>query len=327
MFLLIMANMNAYQSIQSGTKKDALCSGICLGLIFCAITFVKGVFEFIFLVFALVYLLAMIMSFFQNKKNATINCLLVFLAFSICYQIPVMAYKSLNKEYNDHYALTNRGSWALYSSCARRAEQLTPERLWTALAYIPGKGFCEGTFGPQKCYFWGIESLDSFGITKYQEVAAFTPASMVDQKMMALSKEKVMHNPGQFLFLMSLDAIKMFFWESTKIGFVEYPSWLQRLYDSHLLKNGLRTVISILSLMGFIFLLVISFKKIVPFFKFNPTADTKDIDSVLILILLSSFIGFYALFDTIPRFALPIASLELVTIALWTDATFFRKEK
>ena len=92
-----------------------------------------------------------------------INCFLVLLTFSACYQAPVVAYKFLNKKYNDHYTFTNRGSWALYSSCARRAEKLTPERLLTALAYIPGKGFCEETLGPEKCYFWGIETLDSYG--------------------------------------------------------------------------------------------------------------------------------------------------------------------
>lgn len=307
---LILANIKAYQSIQSGTIKVALRSGLYLGLVFIAVTFVKGIFEFIFLVFALFYLSAMLTHFLKGKKSIAINCLVLLLAFSACYQIPLTAYKLLNKKYNGHYALTNRGSWALYASCARRAEKLDPERLLTALAYIPGKGFCEDTFGHEKCAFWGIENLDSLGLTKFHEVSANTPSSMIDQKMLALSKQKIMRNPVQFLFLMGLDGIKMFFWESTQIGFVDYPPWLRQLYDNRLLKDTWRAVVSLLSLAGFIFLI------------FNLTAGNRPIDSLLIFILMAGFIGFYALFDTIPRFALPIAPLELITIALLADAMY-----
>jgi hypothetical protein len=317
--LLLLANIRAYQTIRAGTAKDALCAGLYLGLVFTAITFVKGIFEFIFLVFALLYLFALLACFVQGKKSMAANCLLILLAFTVCYQGPLTAYKLLNKKYNGHCVLTNRGSWALYASCARRAEKLTPDRLLTALAYIPGKGFCESAFGEEKCRFWGIENLDSIGQKKYQQVSSQVPPSMVDQRMMTLSKEAIMQNPAQFLLLMGFDGIKMFFWESTQIGFVTYPPWLQGLYDNRLLKNTWRAVISLLSLAGFIFLIIVSFKKAPDFFKFNTDAGTY---IIFIFIVLSSFIGFYALFDTIPRFALPVAPLELITIALLAEAMY-----
>jgi hypothetical protein len=318
--LVLLANIKAYQSIQTGSSTNALCAGMYVGFAFCLITFVKGIFEFIFPIFSLLYLILMLACFIQGQRKMAINCLLILFAFTACYQIPVISYKLLNKKYNDHYALTNRGSWALYASSARRAEKLTPERLLTALAYIPGKGFCEDTLGRDKCYFWGIETLDAFGISKAQEVAKTTPADLVDQKMMALSKEKILSNPGQFFLLMGFDGLKMFFWESTQIGFVSYPPWLQRLYNNHLLKNGWRAIISLLCLSGFAFLIIFFCKNVTQFLHFNTVNDQRIIDSVLIFILLSSFIACYALFDTIPRFALPIASLELITIALLAEA-------
>ncbi len=158
--LLLLANIKAYQTIRTDTAKDALCAGMYIGLTLAAITFVKGIFEFIFWVFPLIYLSALLACFLQHKKNMARNCFLALLALCICYQTPIVAYKSMNKKYNDHYALTNRGSWAFYASCARRVEKLNPERLLTALACIPGENFCEDTFGKEKCYFWGTISVN-----------------------------------------------------------------------------------------------------------------------------------------------------------------------
>ncbi len=44
-----------------------------------------------------------------------------------------------------------------------------------------------------------------------------------------------------------LEAPKIFFWESTRIGFVEYPLWLDAIYVSKIARLGIRLFISLLT--------------------------------------------------------------------------------
>ncbi len=319
---VVWANVHAFETIRRGKKYDALTAGALLGLSFVCMTFIKGMFEFIFLAFFAVYLVLTIMALFQKQKALLINCLIALTAFTITYEAPVLAYKTLNQQYNGQFALTNRGSWALYASCARRAEPLTKERFLTALAYVPGKGSCEQIYGVEKCYFWGIETLDAFGIGKREEMYRTTPPAEMDGKMMGLAKEKVLENPPQFFLLMVLDGIKMFFWESTKIGFVSYPPWLARLYDLGVLKNLLRLAVSLLTLGSFCYLGVSFLKQIRAICSMGITPPPATVMRFFIFILILTFAGFYALFMTIPRFALPLAPIYMAMIAIMLDDLF-----
>ncbi|MBI4309840.1 MAG: hypothetical protein HY591_05865 [Candidatus Omnitrophica bacterium] len=316
--LLILLNARAYQTIREGTIKDSLRIGFYLGLIFLAVTFIKAVFELVFFILCAAYVCILAASLFQRKNAIALNCLIVLVIFAASYQAPVLAYKSLNKKYNDHFVLTNRGSWALYGSCAVRAEKLTVERFLTAAASVPGRGFCEQTFGKEKCFFWGTEQSDLLGDTKLVEISRHTPASMVDQRMLELAKEKAMKNPAQFILLMGLDGLKMFFWESTQIGFVAYPPWMERMYHITLFKNGLRMLVSLLSLGGFLYLGVFIFKNFTAFLN-GRASSPRIITGSFMFLIIAGYVGLHSLFNTVPRWALPLAPLYIITIGIMLD--------
>ena len=46
----------------------------------------------------------------------------------------------------------------------------------------------------------------------------------------------------------ALNGSKMFFWESTQVGFVTYPLWLQKIYDLKIFDDLLRFSLFLLSL-------------------------------------------------------------------------------
>ncbi len=96
----------------------------------------------------------------------------------------------------------------------------------------------------------------------------------------------------------------MFFWESTHIGSVTYPAWLDRIYGQNIFKNILRLMISFLTLAAFIHLGL----KII---------QRRISNSPLHLIFFLSFltIGFYSLFTILTRFSFPIVSLFMMMIA------------
>jgi hypothetical protein len=150
-------------------------------------------------------------------------------------------------------------------------------------------------------------------MTEYGKVTATTAPEDVDKIILSNAKRKIIEHPIQFVFLSSFDWIKMFFWESTKIGFVEYPSWMEKIYNQTLFKDSLRLFISLLSLGAFFGLL-----KLIR----NPCKlfNIKNIPSqelwlrFTIGIIVLFYTGFHALFNTVPRWALPIAPLYLVII-------------
>ena len=127
---------------------------------------------------------------------------------------------------------------------------------------------------------------------------------------MSLTIEKVKQHPFQCFWLNWFDAVKMFFWESTQIGYVTYPAGLTKLFAWAPFKNGLRLVISLLTLFAVVYLLVLLWRG---------RNNLLEKENPLLLLYLSllfvfSFICSYSIFWIIPRYALPIASLYLIII-------------
>jgi hypothetical protein len=324
---IILSAAPAWRAIhRCGSVKTTL-YGILWALLFLGATAVKSPFEIIFLFALSPFLWLMVKAIRERKKTIVMNVLFFLLSSVIVFETGILSYKNLNQVYNGHFALTDRAGWAFYASCARRAEKLTWKRLATAAAYIPGKGFCERIFGPDQCFFWGLETLNGFGLNKLKEVKQETPPGEVDSRLMTLSKEKIFERPAQFFLLMSFDGLKMFFWESTKIGFVEYPPWLSRIYDLPLLKDMLRLVVSLLSLAAFLFLAVMISKELGELFTCTVPPDPKIVIHFFLFLVLFVFIGLYSLFFTTPRFALPMIPLYIISIGIMADNIYARSHE
>lgn len=311
---IVLLSARSWQKIQQGRTVDSLFFGFFTGILFLLITAIKAIYAYVFFIFLIPYTVITILSFVHKRKDILLKASLFILTALFVFNSMIILYKSTNQKYNGLYALTDRGNWALYASVARRSEKLTKERLLTAIAYIPGEGFCYSIFG-DKCYFWTPANSDSYGLPKLQEVMAQVPKDKVNAKITSLIIEKISQHPIQFFLLNWIDALKMFFWESTKMGFVFYPTWLARIFDITLFKNCLRLIISCLSLWAFLYLTIFSFKKLPQTFNFNINTDKKTCIPSFIFLIIFAHVALHSPFNTTGRWALPIAPLYLIAIA------------
>ena len=265
-----------------------------LGLLFVIITLIKGIFE----VIAPLFLMFILIIIFQQGKIR--QAFKFFLTTFLIFYCLIFSYKTLNQTFNGQFTLTNRAAWAFYGNTARRMEPLNLKRVIVALAYMPGEGACRSIFPEGECNFWSFRRSDEHGFAKSQELASqgMTGRSQ-DRELLKLAKEMILKNPFQYGLFMMIESGKMFFWESTKIGFVEYPAWLTKLFDFVPFKNGLRLAAFFLTLFSIIY--SISKAK-------NNTTLT------VILIFITLYIGIHSFFFTLTRYSLPIAPLFIILI-------------
>jgi hypothetical protein len=289
------------------------------GGIFCFLMTVnKAVFEIIApALIALVFIAALS----SRKRGFIVNSLIYALVAAGVFYSLIGAYKSANKAYNNNYAVTERGDLKLYGTAVRRTEPLTREHFLVALACVPGEGFCRGIYGKDKCSYWGFEEIDNIGFGKLAELKdSGLQNEEVSRRTIQLAVREVLRNPAQFGLFWFLEVSRMFFWESTQIGFVEYPAVMQRIFDWKPLKNGLRFTVSFLTVVSALYAAAHVWKRRAAILR--PDAVERGERGIILLISLSVmclFIGVYALFDTVTRYSLPIAPLFLIFIAFFTQ--------
>ena len=303
---IILTSAGAWDSIAQTQRQRALVYGALLGILLTLATFIKAVFECI----TPAYLIIFFTTVFLTDKAKKITTLLLCLAAAISFfYVPITGYKWLNKQYNGNFAITNRGPWALYGSTARRMEPLTLKRFAEALAFAPGEGVCNSLFGPKECDFWSYRKSDEFGLAKQGELSS-QPLSpeKINATLLSLSAQKALHNPFQYTLLTFIEGLKMFFWESTKVGFVSYPHWLQKIYDIKILNNGLRFFASLVSLIAVLSLWRQAF-----------VSQRSSPVGFLMGVLIFLYILFFSFFFILTRYALPIAPLYLISIGVWIN--------
>lgn len=280
-----------------------------LGFLLAVATFIKAAFEMITPFYLLILFILMAKNVPPHKRRSLL--LAVSLTLSMFY-FPVITYKWLNFKLNGNYAITNRGSWALYGNTMRRMQPMNPKRLLAAMAYAPGENICTQLAGAKECSFWSFTTSDTFGLGKLNELTAQHLApEEINRRLISLSAQEALKNPLQYGFLTAVEGSKMFFWESTQIGFVQYPAWLQKIYDKRLFNNALRLILSLLSMAAWIVL----WSRSLSIAKENPAI-------FLTLSLITIYIGAYSFFFILTRYALPIAPLYLICIAYTADLMY-----
>ncbi len=304
---VVHVSARALAAIKRDDLRRSIGWGLLLGLLLAGATLTKAVFEGISPLY-LVGLVAASLLAHQRRKKTTWPWLIFLGAALFAFYAPVAAYKNLNQQYNGNYALTGRASWALYGNAARRMEPLTPHRLGAALAYAPGEGLCASFFDKTDCTFWSFQRSDDYGMTKLSQLTqqGLDPQE-INRRLLRASADLIIKNPLQFAFLSAVEATKLLFWESTQIGFVQYPSWLEKIYNNGLFKNLLRLLMGLLTLMAVAFVWV---RALYP-------SESALLKCTGLLVLL--FMSLYSFFFILTRYALPVAPLFLIAIATTAD--------
>jgi len=256
----------------------------------------------------------------RNQRKYFAHALVFILASLFIFHLALTPYKLMNLKYNGYKSLVIKGAWSFYANTTRRTEQLTSKQFLVALAYVPGEGVCREIFGEEDCSFWSIGAQHGIGISKLKELQAQGVSNKdIDSILMGLSKEKILQKPLQYTFLATLESLKMFFWESTKVGYVFYPAWLEKIYDITLFKNGLRLAVALLTFFSFLYLIRQIWRHRIQMYQ----TSKNEINTPILFfafVMLVSYIGLHAFFCIATRYTFPIISLYLICIA-----NFFHK--
>ena len=231
----------------------------------------------------------------------------------------MLCYKSINKYFNGTFAVTDRGSVDFYGTTVQRTQPMTREHIFVILASVPGEGVVKYIFGEEKGIYTPGRFPSGIGQAKVNEIKhSGISKDAINDTLVLLSKRKILENPFQYVIFTSIEGLKMFFWESTQVGYVIYPNILTKLFVWMPFKNGLRLGVSLLTLSAFAYLFVLLWR------------DRKSVlsrDNSILLIYLSylfifSFISVYSLFVIITRYALPIAPLYIILIIYAIQSCF-----
>jgi len=329
--LIIIFTVQTWHNIHLAEKKkyqNLFFTSILLGLSFLGAVFVKGIFELIMPIYMLSFIILMLLAF-RNKNNHL--CVKILVSCSVClisFYAPLNIYKLTNKIYNGKFALTDRGSWALYGNTARRMEPLTMKRFLMALAYIPRPEGCYTLFDKESCQFWHYSESDKFGFGKLGELngQGLSPKE-VDKTLVKLSIKKALENPFQYGLFWVIEGFKLFFWEFTSMAYVVYPDWMIKLFyfaPFHLGLNGLMALLSFLSLL---YLAKFSRKHKNSLFSLKKIPNEALIISFSMLTLIGSYIAIHCFFFVLPRYVFPVVPLYLISIAFSVQQIFTKKHE
>ena len=142
--------------------------------------------------------------------------------------------------------------------------------------------------------------------------------------ILQLTFKEILSNPFQYVLFMGMEFPRMFFWESTQIGFVEYPKWLYKIYTAEVFRGGLRLIVSLMTIFSLIFVLLHTFRHRVRLFDLTPAGYEIQI-CFFVLLTIFAYAGLYSFFSIVTRYALPLGPLYLLCIAYTFSKIFSRQ--
>lgn len=280
-------------------------------------TFSKAVLLVLYPLFVLPFAVVLGHCLVTRKKRRG-QCAVIFLIiFFTVFNSAVNGYKSLNRKYHGSYSFTDeRGSTMFYTLALKRTAPLKQEFLSMALLMIPGENVCRSVYG-QACYQWMYDGSADLGQQKRSELGSYhVPEDKIERTLVLSAVRQILSNPLQYSFFNFLEAIKMFFWESTKIGFVSYPQWLTSIHDNFLVKNALRLIMGLLTLFSVGYVAVYLLKN-------RREAHSERYQCLFFLFFfLVLFIGLYSLVMTVVRYSLPVTPLFIAVLAFTANERF-----
>ncbi len=325
---IVLISPKIWQSIHNDSTASVIRNSLLFAFLYILLISSKAIFEYQILVFLCPFYILLLVSLFKKnyvifKKGIIFLFITLGLINSFTYSI-----KSLNQKYNNNFAFTDRGAWILYAKTVKRVEPMTSKRLKAFLTSIPGEGVCNRFADPEECEYQSSFADSGIGHLKSLELydQGYRREDM-NGIMFSLSKELILKNPFKYTTLTFLESFKILFWESTQIGGVKYPSWLSQLFSNTLIKNGIRLLTFCLSLLGFFYVLKVSFQNLKTHFTLNENKQSELLLLAFLIIFIITFTALYSLSTIIPRYSFPIASLFVITTAYSLDKLFTSRIK
>ena len=309
----------AWRHIDQKSLKKIVLYALCSAIFFLGAAFAKAIFQYIFAVLLVPFVVLIGRAYFKRSRKVLTATAVYVLVASVTLGAAVIEYRYLNKIYNGVFDFTDRYDGNLYGNVSKRTRKLTPARFWAHFVSVPGGGVCRKFFDEETCRFCEFYYMDLYRFQELLPILQQTPKDQHSAKTISLAVEKLAKNPLQYLFLTFMESLKMAFWESTQVGFVLYPPFLDSLYKSTVFKDSLRFTVSFLTYVSLFYAF---------FFVVHNRARLLDTRSeknktvqmcFFVLMAIVPFTGLYALFSILTRFAFPIVSLYFICFALWAD--------
>jgi hypothetical protein len=313
--LVLLLAHQLWQSIKHSKLKLSFFLIFLISICLMLLTFMKASFEIISPL-VILFLFILIRRSLPHQKRLQIY-LTMFAIFLMTFYTPILTYKSLNKKYNGQFVLTDRGAWALYGQTARRMQPLTFQRTLSAIVFTSSWKNCTEIFSDQECQDWSFIASDDLGANKRSELSRQMSEKEVNHTLLKLSFDEILKNPLQYGFLMGIEAIKMFFWETTLVQYVYFPQIVFSIYNLMPVYFFFNFFLAVLTFVSFIYTFIFLWR----------TRDNNEKDDRREFIVLTAgfiliFVGIQCFFYILPRYILPIASLLLILIALFLERLF-----
>lgn len=321
--LFLLAIVWAWRNILHNEKINAVWVGVVVALTFLLAIFNKGIFQYVFLAILMPFGIVCLGAFLKRKKKVFVNSLIFLITAFVIVQTGVNSFKWMNKKYNGHFEFTNRYTHLLFGNAYKRSRPLTSEIFWSQVTSIPGAGVCRRFFNEERCRYADFYGADYFRGEALAELITDVPKEKKDAEILRLTFKEIFEHPFQYIFFMGLEFPKMLFWESTQIGFVEYPLWLQKLFVSRLFKDGIRLVVSLMTIFSLIFVLIHIYQHRSQLG--DSTFQGQEIQICFFaFLIIFIYAGLYSFFSIVTRYALPLGSLYVMCIAYTFSKIFSR---
>ena len=285
--------------------------GVGLGVLSIMMVLVKGITELIIPL----YIICLGILFWRLLGRDCGKHVKILVIWFIVFGVGVSAYKAANYIYNRQYVVTDRSGFMVYGSAVRKTAPIGEHKISAALLSIAGDKMCANKFPIEECFYWSPLMTDRLGQAEQARLGQFVAGEKVNSALLHETAGLIQAHPIRYLVFSMIEAVKMFFWESASIGFVEYPKWIERLYQNVVLSKGLRLCAAVISFWGVLMLASAIRKHEIQVTRFQ---------SYGLLLFIGIFIFCYAFVSVIIRYSFPIVPLYFVCIGISVERLLLR---
>lgn len=321
--LIVVFAAQSWEKARTGEDKYILLPAVGLSFAFVGAIGVKAIFQYIFYLFAITFFTGAIVAIWRNQRDVAQKIIVGTLMMFLLVGGSVNGYKYLNEIYNGKFDITDRYDYFLFGTAYKRVQPLSKD-VWLAhFASIPGNNFCESIVNETACRYPQFYGSDDIWPAVLPPMLEGVPEKEISSKTIQLSFREIKNNPIQYFFLTFLESLKMGFWESTQIGFVDYPEFLSRIFQNQLFKNGIRFASTLLTYAAFFWAILLLSRLRRKSAEGDIVVNSAHI-LFCILFIIVTFAGLYSFFPILSRYALPIAPLYVICIAFLFNTVISR---